>query len=135
MPWARRPKIIPPRTSPEPAVARLAGALELIRVRPSGAAMTVSAPFKTITAPLRRAAARARDSLSPPVSKRRRNSPSCGVMTQGPLMASNSSSRRAAKTLIASASSNTGRLVSSMASARTRVASLMPAPGPIKNAV
>ena len=66
MPCASKPKINPPRTSPAPAVAKVGGAFELMMARPSGAAITVSAPFSTITAPLVRAAARARVSLSPP---------------------------------------------------------------------
>ena len=58
----------------------------------------------------RDAAARARDNLSPAASNRRLNSPSCGVMTQGPRMASNKVADLAANTLMASASSKTGRL-------------------------
>ena len=46
MPCASKPKMNPPSTSPAPAVANVAGAFELIMARPSGAAMTVSAPFK-----------------------------------------------------------------------------------------
>ena len=87
MPCASKPNIIPPSTSPAPAVAKVGGALALMMARPSGAAMTVSAPFSTITAPLVRAAARARVSLSPLESNRRANSPSCGVSTQAPRMA------------------------------------------------
>ncbi len=119
----------------EPAVARVGGALLLMMARPSGAAMTVSAPFNTITAPLRRAASRARDNLSPVASKMRLNSPSCGVMTQAPWMAWNSSAGRDANALMASASITTGLLVFSISKARWRVASLTPAPGPMENAV
>ena len=43
---------MPASTSPLPAVARSGGALALIATRPSGAAITVSAPFSTMTAPL-----------------------------------------------------------------------------------
>src|SRR5580698_2577326 len=50
MPWARRPPISPDSTSPDPAVARLGGALVLMAALPSGAAITVSAPFSTSTA-------------------------------------------------------------------------------------
>ncbi len=46
----------PASTSPVPAVASQGGALLLIATRPSGAAITVSAPFRTMTAFARRAA-------------------------------------------------------------------------------
>ena len=45
---------IPASTSPEPAVASQGGALSLMAARPSGAAITVSGPFRTTTAPLSR---------------------------------------------------------------------------------
>src|SRR5215467_2689168 len=51
IPWARRPVISPASTSPVPAVASQGGALALTAARPSGAAMTVSAPLCTTTAP------------------------------------------------------------------------------------
>ena len=51
---------MPARTSPEPAVASQGGALALIARRPSGAAITVSAPLRSTTAPERALAARAR---------------------------------------------------------------------------
>ena len=47
---------MPARTSPVPAVARSGGALSAIAARPSGAATTVSGPFRTTTAPERAAA-------------------------------------------------------------------------------
>ncbi len=97
--------------------------------------MTVSAPFNTMTAPLCRAAARARLSLSPCAANTRANSPSCGVMTQGPRTARVSSAALEPKTLIASASSSTGLAVLRSSIAVSRVASFTPAPGPIKNAV
>ncbi len=43
-------------TSPAPAVASHGGADKLIAARPSGAAMMVSAPFSSTTAPVRAAA-------------------------------------------------------------------------------
>ena len=46
MPCASRPPAMPASTSPEPAVPRLGGALELIAARPSGAAITVSAALE-----------------------------------------------------------------------------------------
>ncbi len=42
-----------PSTSPAPAVASVGGALALMIARPSGAAITVSLPLRTTTAPLR----------------------------------------------------------------------------------
>jgi hypothetical protein len=41
MPCASKPNMIPPKTSPAPAVASVAGALALIMALPSGAAITV----------------------------------------------------------------------------------------------
>ena len=80
---------MPASTSPEPAVASCGGALSLIAARPSGAAITVSLPFSSTTAPLARAARRARSSLlsDAPAARpnRRANSPSCGVITQSRL--------------------------------------------------
>ena len=72
---------MPLSTSPDPAVASDGGAFVLMIAVPSGAAMTVSLPLRTTTALLRRAAARARESLSPRKSNSRLNSPSCGVST------------------------------------------------------
>jgi hypothetical protein len=135
MPCAIKPNMMPPKTSPDPAVAKLAGALVFTTARPSGAAITVSVPFNTIIAPLACAAARARRNLSPAASNSLANSPSCGVRMHGPLIASDNAAGRSAKTLIASASSSTARRVASMASARARVVSLTPAPGPISSAV
>ena len=63
MPCASSPSTIPASTSPEPAVASCGGAFSLIAARPSGAAITVSAPLSSTTAPLSRAARRARSSL------------------------------------------------------------------------
>ncbi len=57
MPCASRPRQIPPSTSPAPAVASHGGAFSLMAQRPSGAAMTVSGPFRMTTAPLVAAAA------------------------------------------------------------------------------
>src|SRR5215467_10738237 len=45
IPCARRPVISPASTSPVPAVASHGGALALMAARPSGAAITVSAPL------------------------------------------------------------------------------------------
>ena len=87
MPCASKPSTMPLSTSPEPAVASVGGALALMMASPSGDAITVSLPFNTTTAPLRRAAARVRLSLSLSVLNKRANSPSCGVSTQGPTMA------------------------------------------------
>jgi len=50
MPCFSNPNMMPLNTSPDPAVAKVGGAFALMIARPSGAAMTVSAPFKTITA-------------------------------------------------------------------------------------
>ena len=63
MPWASRPAMVPASTSPAPAVASHGGALSLMAARPSGAAMMVSAPFSSTTAPVRAAAARVAASL------------------------------------------------------------------------
>ena len=49
---ARSPVTKPASTSPEPAVASHGGALSLMAARPSGAAITVSGPLSTTTAPL-----------------------------------------------------------------------------------
>ena len=84
MPCARSPSTIPARTSPLPAVASSGGAFALIATRPSGAAMTVSAPFSRITAPLSRAARRARSGLLP-----------AGVEQAGKLALMRASSRKA----------------------------------------
>ena len=81
---ANSPVTKPESTSPEPAVANHGGALELIAARPSGAAITVSVPLRTMIAPDRSAATRARSSFEPGSSpKSRLNSPSCGVITTG----------------------------------------------------
>ena len=50
MPWPSIAPTSPASTSPAPAVASQGGALSLIAARPSGAAMTVSAPFSSTTA-------------------------------------------------------------------------------------
>ena len=52
MPWASRPPISPASTSPEPAVAKVGGALRAMAARPSGLATTVSGPFSTTMAPV-----------------------------------------------------------------------------------
>jgi len=44
------PTVSPAKTSPDPAVARLGGALSLITARPSGAASVVSAPLRRTVA-------------------------------------------------------------------------------------
>ncbi len=49
----------PASTSPEPAVANQGAAEVLTAARPSGAAMTVSGPFRSTTHPARFAAVRA----------------------------------------------------------------------------
>ena len=103
--------------------------------RPSGAAITVSAPLSSTTAPLRAAAARARVSLSPSRSNRRRNSPSCGVRRQGPAIAPNSWSGRSAKLVKASASSTQALPLASAAMTRWQSASPTPAPGPSRIAL
>ena len=45
MPCVSKPAIKPARTSPEPAVARAGGALQLMTDLPSGAEITVSDPL------------------------------------------------------------------------------------------
>ena len=55
-------------TSPEPAVARSGVPFSLIAARPSGAAITVSAPFRTTIARVSAAARRARSSFDAPSS-------------------------------------------------------------------
>ncbi len=72
MPWATKPSATPARTSPLPAVASSGGALALMTAQPSGAATTVSAPLRSMAAPLVPAAWRALVSLSPASAKRRR---------------------------------------------------------------
>jgi hypothetical protein len=49
----------PASTSPEPAVASQGEPFRFTAARPSGAAITVSGPFSSTTAPARRAASRA----------------------------------------------------------------------------
>src|SRR4029450_6550031 len=68
--------------------------------RPSGAAITVSGPFRSTVAPLRCAAWRARSTFAAIVrsGNKRRNSPSWGVSKAGPWMAANSSAGALAKT-------------------------------------
>ena len=67
------------------AVASQGGAERLTAARPSGAAMMVSAPFSSTTAPVRAAAARAADSRSGAgAPNTRANSPPCGVSTAAP---------------------------------------------------
>ncbi len=56
MPWASSPSTMPPSTSPVPAVASHGLVVALIDAIPSGAATTVSAPFKAMIAPDRAAA-------------------------------------------------------------------------------
>src|SRR5207302_6297392 len=95
MPCASSPTTMPARTSPEPAVASSGGAPSLIAARPSGAAITVSLPFSSTTAPLIAAARQALSSLllaslPPAGSNSRANSPSCGVSTQSAPIAANS---------------------------------------------
>ncbi len=51
MPWASSPPMSPASTSPLPPVASDGGALTVIAARPSGAAMTVSGPLSSTTAP------------------------------------------------------------------------------------
>jgi hypothetical protein len=127
IPSASRPRTIPARTSPEPAVANMGGALLLITC-PFGDAITVSLPFRITTAPHIAAAFRARDSRSPLISKSRANSPSCGVSTHGPTIAYFNDARSCPNRVSASASSTVGR---PFASAALRVSLMTPAPGPI----
>src|SRR3546814_6263544 len=63
MPPASIAAITPASTSPVPAVESQSLASQAIRAAPSGAAMTVSAPLKTMTTPASQAAARARSIL------------------------------------------------------------------------
>src|SRR5205085_7275986 len=81
----RSPPTNPASTSPAPAVARVGGALAFIAALPSGAAITVSAPFRMTTAPVAVLASLARSSFEPDaaIGKARWNSPSCGVTTVG----------------------------------------------------
>ena len=102
------PSTMPARTSPEPAVASSGGAFSLIAARPSGAAITVSAPFSRTTAPLspRGAAGARRACCRAGWSNRRANSPSCGVITHRACGSPRTESARSpAKTVSASASS------------------------------
>ena len=73
----------PLKTSPLPAVARLNAVVTLTTARPSGAAMTVSAPLSTTTQFSVFAALMACFNLLFSVisGNRRENSPECGVMT------------------------------------------------------
>src|SRR5665213_2686536 len=132
MPWASSPSTMPASTSPEPAVASSGGAFSLIAARPSGAAITVSAPFSKTTAPLALAARSARSSLLPEASNSRANSPSCGVNTQGERIASNKSAGLSAKTVKASASSTARLPAARILAVFSRVAAPAPAPGPIR---
>ena len=125
---------MPAKTSPEPEVASVGGALQFITARPSGAAITVSAPFSTIMAPLSLAADRARLTLSPSKSKTRLNSPSCGVITYGRDALENKRSLLFSKTEIASASKISGRPCLKAANTRSRAETVTPSPGPIRTA-
>ena len=53
-PWVIKPAASPASTSPDPAVASVAGAWTLMTARPSGAAITVSGPLSRTVAPLER---------------------------------------------------------------------------------
>ena len=102
----------PPSISPEPAVASVGGAFELTMARPSGAAITVSAPFEhDHGAALRRRSRGRAPSCRLLTSKRRANSPSSGVSTQGTADRHRTGPRRnpANTPPTASASSSTGR--------------------------
>ena len=71
---------MPASTSPEPAVASQGGAFSLMAARPSGAAITVSGPLSSTTAPDALAAARAsldfdQFSASDHILNKRANSP------------------------------------------------------------
>ena len=85
IPWASKPRTMPPSTSPVPAVASHGLVVALIDAFPSGEATTVSAPFKAMIAPDRAAAALARSSFGNGARSpnSRANSPSCGVRTTG----------------------------------------------------
>ena len=137
MPWAKRPQINPAKTSPLPPVARLGGAFSLIRARPSGSAITVSAPFSTTTAPSRRAAARAAANLSASATKsgnRRENSPPWGVITAGAWISAASRSAAPAKTVRASASNTVGSAAAKTVSTWSLKPASAPAPGPMRAA-
>ena len=127
---------MPASTSPLPAVASQGVPLSLTPSRPSGAAMTVAAPFSTTTAPARPAASAAAASrpCSSRPGNRRRNSPSCGVSTSSRSRASNRSPGQPSNTVRPSASTTRAAPVPARARTLARVASLTPAAGPMTTA-
>ena len=139
MPCASNPPTNPHSTSPLPAVPSQGVPLALMAARPSGAAITVSAPFSTTTASRKAAAARARARREPSAGtaatplNRRANSPSCGVATAWDPPAaiiSTSSSARPEKLVRASASRTRPRPASQATRTRSRVGAPLPRPGP-----
>ena len=149
MPWASRPAMSPARTSPVPAVASQGGALALIAARPSGAAITVSGPLNTTTAPDLRAAARASSVFASPPGRSRRAERSAeqpmelagmGGEHRAPVGGERrkqrvADARPAAKLVRPSASMTAARSPPSTASTISRVAAPTPAPGPIATAL
>ena len=105
---------------------------------PSGAAITVSLPLRMMMAPDRSAAARAISTLPPEISgNSRANSPACGVMIAAPdaaLMAVNRILGSSLKLVLASASSTMLLPAPRIAMTLARVASPMPAAGPMTTA-
>ncbi|PAV92669.1 hypothetical protein WR25_21582 [Diploscapter pachys] len=93
----------------------------------------VVGPFRTTTAPVRRAAARARSSKEPALSPNRAlNSPACGVRMTGwdrPASVSGSSRCSASPSMISARSS-----AAISALRRCRASSSRPSPGPIRMA-
>ncbi len=139
MPCASSPPMNPHSTSPLPAVPSHGVPLALMAARPSGAAITVSAPLSTTTASRKAAAARARSSREPSAGtaatplNRRANSPSCGVATarvSPDAIISTKSSALPAKLVRASASRTRARPASVATRTRSRVGAPLPRPGP-----
>ena len=128
----------PASTSPDPAVASHGDPLALTHARPSGWAITVSAPLSRTTASAvfaarRTAVIRSGLAFNTP-GKSRSNSPKCGVKTSSTSRAENNSSGSSRKTVMASASMTNAAPVRASARVFSKVDSLTPAAGPITTA-
>ena len=114
----------------------------LIAARPSGAAITVSLPLSSTTAPLARAACRARSSLPPDgVGSAAEQARELALVRGHDAVRLDRADRRtaprcsSANTVSASASRTVRFRAASAASTLSRVSGPMPAPGPISTAL
>src|ERR1700678_3395066 len=134
-PAASRAPIIPDSRSPDPAVAAQDCPAGLRYTGPPGSAMTVTLPLSKTVAPSASASLRVAPTRSSPggAPASRANSPACGVSNVGALRLTTRSGW-AARMVSPSASTSTGRSVSSANHNAVAPVSSVPNPGPTTQA-